>query len=149
MTNLDFVVAGRVRNVPKILEVCAALKSVGKTYYCFAENEDSHKEAGFNLHDHPDNLANDYESRELGSDSIRTIFESDLAGLKAADGFLIVLPAGNSSHIEAGIAYGLGKKCYAIGEYEKTDSLYLIFDKIFSDIDEMKKYFDNESSNGL
>lgn len=137
----DFMIAGRTRNIPQILEVCQAISSLGKTYYCFAENEKSHKNAGFNLHDHPDRLADDYESRQLDSDSIRIIFEDDLDGLKSADNFLLVLPAGNSSHIEAGIAYGLGKHCYAIGPYEKTDSLYLIFDKIFADIDEMKKYF--------
>ena len=36
-----------------------------------------------------------------------------------------------ATHIEAGIAYGLGKKCYAIGEYEATDTLYNIFEEIF------------------
>lgn len=106
MMNLDFMVAGRTRNIPRILEVCAALKSIGRTYYCFAENEDSHREAGFNLHDHPDNLANDYESRELESDSIRTIFESDLAGLKAADIFRDYLDSGS---VKKKIAYGKKK----------------------------------------
>ena len=137
----DFMIAGRTRNIPEILKVCEAMKLIGKTYYCFAENEESHKNAGFNLHDHPDKLADEYESCALDSDGIRTIFEDDLAGLKSADNFLIVLPAGKSSHIEAGIAYGLGKPCYAIGPYEKTDSLYLIFTKIFADIEEMKEYF--------
>lgn len=137
----DFIVVGRTRNIPKVLEVCAALDSIGKSYYCFAKNEESHKNAGFNLHDHPDKLADDYENCSLNSDAIRTIFEDDLNGLKTADKLIMVLPAGKSSHIEAGIAYGLGKKCYAIGEYEKTDSLYLIFEKIFADTDEMKDYF--------
>lgn len=141
----DFIIVGRTRNIPQILEVCDAMKSLGKTYYCFAENEESHKNAGFNLHDHPDKLANEYENRALDSDGIRTIFEDDLAGLKSADNLLIVLPAGKSSHIEAGIAYGLGKPCYAVGPYEKTDSLYLIFDKIFANIAEMKAYFRKDS----
>lgn len=137
----DFIVVGRTRNIPKILEVCEVLDSIGKSYYCFATNEESHKNAGFNLHSHPDKLADVYEGYELTSDSIRTIFEDDLNGLKSADKLIMVLPAGKSSHIEAGIAYGLGKTCYAIGSYEKTDSLYLIFDKIFTDTDEMKQYF--------
>lgn len=141
MRKVDFIVAGRTRNIPKILEVCEALDAIGKTYYCFAKNEASHKKAGYNLHSHPNELAQAYENSALDSDSIRTIFEDDLEGLKSAENFLLVLPAGNSSHIEAGIAYGLGEHCFAIGEYEKTDSLYLIFDKIFSDIDEMKTYF--------
>ena len=53
---------------------------------------------------------------------------------------MLVLPAGKSGHIEAGIAYGLGKKCYAIGEYDATDSLYNIFEEIFKDKDEFGKY---------
>lgn len=142
----DFMVAGRTRNIPAILEVCKALKSIDKTYYCFAENEKSHEKAGFNLHDHPDKLADDYEKRDLNSNGIRTIFNDDLDGLKSADNLLLVLPAGISSHMEAGIAYGLGKRCYAIGPYEKTDSLYLIFDKIFADINEMKDYFTKQAS---
>ena len=137
----DFFVAGRTRNIPQILEVCKALDSVDKTYYCFAKNEDSHKKAGLDLHTDPNQLAEDFERRELGSESVRAIFEDDLDGLKLSNNFLLVLPAGKSAHIEAGIAYGLGKHCYAIGSYEKTDSLYLIFDKIFASIEEMKEYF--------
>jgi len=57
---------------------------------------------------------------------------------------LLVLPADSSAHIEAGVAYGLGKKCYAIGEYEATDSLYLIFDKIFADEDELKEFLEDK-----
>lgn len=135
------MIAGRTRNIPKVLEVCKGIKVLGKTYYCFAENEQSHENAGFDLHSDPNELADDYESRELNSDGIRTIFEDDLEGLKSANKFILVLPAGKSSHIEAGIAYGLGKKCYAVGPYEKTDSLYLIFEKIFADVEEMKEYF--------
>lgn len=59
---------------------------------------------------------------------------------KASSNFLLVLPAGKSGHIEAGVAYGLGKKCYAIGEYDATDSLYNIFEEIFKDKDEMEEY---------
>lgn len=77
---------------------------------------------------------------ELESFSVRTIFEHDLNGEKNSDNFLLVLPAGKSAHIEAGIAYGLGKKCYAIGEYDVTDSLYLIFDKIFANEEELIEF---------
>lgn len=52
----------------------------------------------------------------------------------------MVLPAGKSAHIEAGVAYGLGKKCYAIGQYDVTDSLYLIFDKIFANEEELVEF---------
>ena len=59
---------------------------------------------------------------------------------KKANKFLLVLPAGRSGHIEAGIAYGMGKKCYAIGEYDATESLYNIYDNIFEDEEELDKF---------
>ncbi len=62
---------------------------------------------------------------------------------KNSDNFLMVLPAGKSGHIEAGVAYGLGKKCYAIGEFDATDSLYNIFEEIFKDEKELKEYLKN------
>ena len=105
------------------------------------KNEESHKEAELDLSDK--NLADTFESLKLEDSRVRTIFEHDLDGLKKSENFLLVLPAGKSSHIEAGIAYGLGKKCYAIGEYDVTDSLYLIFDKIFKDEDELKEFLIN------
>lgn len=80
----------------------------------------------------------------LEDPSVRIIFDHDLDGLKKSEKFLLALPAGKSAHIEAGIAYGLGKKCYAIGEYDVTDSLYLIFDKIFKDQNELELFLKNE-----
>ena len=59
---------------------------------------------------------------------------------KVCDKLLLVLPAGKSGHIEAGVAYGMGKICYAIGEYDATDSLYNIFDEIFNNTLELEKY---------
>ena len=141
----DFCIVGRVRNSANILEVCHLLKRFNKSYYCFAENEQSHARAGLNLHDHPDKLASDYESLDLGGNSIRIFFEEDLAGLKNCNNLIMVLPAGKSSHIEAGIAYGLGKTCYAIGEYDITDSLYLIFDQIFPTLAHFEKFLATNS----
>ena len=39
----------------------------------------------------------------------------------------------------------MGKKCYAIGEYDVTDSLYLIFDKIFKDENELKEFLESKN----
>ena len=68
------------------------------------------------------------------------VFNQDLTNERISKNFLLVLPAGKSGHIEAGIAYGLGKKCYAIGEYEATDTLYNIFEEIFSNDDELEEF---------
>lgn len=137
-----FFIAGRTRNKENILKICNIFEELNISHYCFLKNEKSHKEAGLDINDN--HLADTFESLELENPSVRTIFEHDLDGEKKSDNFLLVLPAGKSAHIEAGIAYGLGKKCYAIGEYDVTDSLYLIFDKIFKDEYELKAFLTNK-----
>ncbi len=43
-------------------------------------------------------------------------------------------PSGIAGHVEAGVAYGLGKPCYALGAVEKTETLYCVFERIFPDL---------------
>ena len=136
-----FFIAGRTRNRENILKLCEIFDELNISYYCFLKNEESHKEAGPDMYDN--NLADKFEALGLEDPSVRIIFEHDLVGLKNSENFLLVLPAGKSAHIESGIAYGLGKKCYAIGEYDVTDSLYLIFDKIFKNEKELKEFLIN------
>ena len=67
-----------------------------------------------------------------------------MAAEREANAFLLVFPAGIAAHVEAGIAYGLGKKCYAIGKLEKTETLYNIFDKIFPDLESFLEWLINK-----
>ena len=136
-----FFIAGRTRNRENILKLCEIFDELNISYYCFLKNEESHKEAGLDMYDN--NLADKFEALGLEDPSVRIIFEHDLDGLKNSENLLLVLPAGKSAHIESGIAYGLAKKCYAIGEYDVTDSLYLIFDKIFKNEKELKEFLVN------
>lgn len=53
---------------------------------------------------------------------------------------IMALPAGKLEHIEAEIAYGMGKKCYTIGEFDATDSLYNIIAPIFEDERELEEF---------
>lgn len=73
------------------------------------------------------------------NDYYREIFEADLEGLKNADKVIILLPAGNSVHIEIGIAYGLNKPLILIGQPEKPKSLYLIFEERYNAIEDFLK----------
>lgn len=68
------------------------------------------------------------------------IWKINMDGEKSSKNLLLVLPAGKAAHIESGIAYGLGKKCYAIGEYEQTDTLYNIFEEIFKNEKELEEF---------
>lgn len=65
---------------------------------------------------------------------IQEIFMMDLEGLKKADNFILLLPAGKSAHIESGIAYGLRKHCIVIGEQKEAEASYLIFNEFYPSI---------------
>ena len=137
----EFFIAGKTRNKDNILKICDLFDKYNISHYCFLKNEETINSYG-NSVDVNDKM-DVFESLDLKSDVVLNIFNQDLENEKASKNFLLVLPAGKSGHIEAGIAYGMGKKCYAIGEFDSTDSLYNIFDNIFSDINELEEFLSN------
>ncbi len=138
MNKYDFFIAGRSRNKENILRICDLFDKYNVSYYCFLKNED---DWGYGSKDNtPEENQKEFETLDLKSDIVLNLFHTDLEGEKNSDNLLLVLPAGKAAHIESGIAYGLGKNCYAIGEYEQTDTLYNIFEEIFDDEDELEKF---------
>lgn len=134
----EFFIAGRARNKENILKICSLFDKYNISYYCFLKNEDNW---GYgNENQTPEEKQAEFESLGLKSDVVLNLFDQDLEGEKSSKNLLLVLPAGKAAHIESGIAYGLGKKCYAIGEYEATDTLYNIFEEIFYDEEELENF---------
>ncbi len=134
----EFFIAGRNRDKEKILKICDLFDKYNISYYCFLKNEDNW---GYgNKSQTPEEKQAEFESLELKSDIVLKLFNQDLEGEKSSKNLLLVLPSGNASHIEAGIAYGLGKKCYAVGVYEATNTLYNIFEKIFANEKELEEF---------
>ncbi len=134
----EFFIAGRARNKENILRICNLFDKYNISYYCFLKNEE---DWGYgNKNQTPEEKQQEFESLGLKNDVVLKLFHEDLEGERNSKNFLLVLPAGKAAHIESGIAYGLGKKCYAIGEYETTDTLYNIFEEIFADEIELEKF---------
>ena len=141
MSKYEFFIAGRARNKENILRICDLFDKYNISYYCFLKNED---DWGYGSKDNtPEENQKEFESLGLKSDVVLNLFYTDLEGEKNSNNLLLVLPAGKAAHIESGIAYGLGKKCYAIGEYEQTDTLYNIFEEIFNDENELDEFLNN------
>ena len=138
----EFFIAGKTRNKDNILKICDLFDRYYISYYCFLKNDNTKDTYGDSNQSEEENMAV-FESLDLKSDIVLNIFKKDLENEKAAKNFLLVLPAGKSGHIEAGIAYGMGKQCYAIGEYDATDSLYNIFENIFNDENELAEFLKN------
>jgi hypothetical protein len=142
MSKYDFFIAGRWRNKDNITPVLDAVRASGKTAYCFIENAYEGEKLSFNANSQEEIEATMQASEAMTQNDpmIRKIFENDIAGERDSAHFLLVLPAGIAGHIEAGAAYGMGKKCYAIGRPEKTETLYCIFDKIFPDLEALEQW---------
>lgn len=139
MSKYDFFIAGRWRNKDNITPVVDAMRASGLSAYCFIENAYEGEKLSFNINSQEDIEASMQQSEVMSQDDpmIRKIFTNDIDAERDADNFLLVLPAGIAGHIEAGVAYGMGKKCYAIGTPEKTETLYCVFDKIFPNIESL------------
>ena len=148
MSKYDFFIAGRWRNKDDIISVLDAVRASGKTAYCFTENAYGGERLSFNIDSQEDIETTMQASEAMPQDDpmIRKIFKNDITGERNSGNFLLVLPAGIAGHIEAGIAYGLGKKCYAIGQPEKTETLYCIFDRIFPDLDSLNEWLSGQKA---
>lgn len=135
----EFFIAGKTRNKENILRICDLFDRYNISYYCFIKNDSTMGSFGDkNLT--PSEKMKVFESLDLKSEIVLNIFHEDLDSERASRNFLLVLPAGKSGHMEAGIAYGWGRKCYALGETEGTDSLYNIFEDIFKDEKELEEF---------
>ena len=131
------MIISKFRNKAKVEERVHAIEAKGKTCYNFCEkpsdpdNPDAHPEEQMRVLEKVENFFED--------NYFRHVFEKDMLGLKNADKIILLLPAGNSAHIEAGIAYGLGKPLILIGEPEKPDTLYLIFGERYATAEDFLK----------
>lgn len=137
----EFFIAGRARNKDNILRICDLFDKYNVSYYCFLKNEKDWKYG--NSSQTAEERQKEFESLSLKSDIVLNLFNQDMEGERSSKNLLLVLPAGKAAHIEAGVAYGLGKKCYAIGEYDATDTLYNIFEEIFTDENQLESFVKN------
>ena len=135
----DYFIASRWRNKTSVEELTQKIRSKGKSIYSFIEGDGSNhtlKDAERNTP--PEEFMEKFEkiNNWKNDNAVKEIFEMDMRALREASNFILLLPAGKSSHIEAGAAYGLQKKCILIGEQKETESLYFIFNEFYSSIDE-------------
>lgn len=125
----QYFISSRWRNRDQVLELASNLRKKGKVVYCFMEE----KHNPGTIDDDPEQVMSKFEAiKNWRNDPfVKRIFKRDLAGLKASECVVVLLPGGKSTHLEAGIAYGFRKKLILIGEQKETESLYLIFDEVY------------------
>lgn len=135
----DFFIASRWRNKKQVIELAKSIRQKGRFVYCFVEGDGSNYELK-DLEEKyaPEEFMKHFESipNWTKNPAVREIFDVDMKALKESENILLLLPAGKSAHLEAGVGYGLGKKCIVIGEQKETESLYLIFSEFYKSVDE-------------
>lgn len=132
----DYFVAGRYRNKENVLRLVNGIKEKGKKPYSFVETDASIAHVGAVDADGEEAMATFEAIEDWWNDAaVREIFETDMQAERDSENFVLLLPAGKSGHLEAGAAYGMGKKCIVIGEQKETETLYLIFDEHYDTIE--------------
>lgn len=131
---MKYFIASRWSNMKAVQYLTENLRALGNEVFSygadernFVPNQDLGKPESATLQ----NWQND--------PSLKAIFTRNMEGLAGTDLFILLLPAGNTSHIEAGIAYGISKKTILIGQPEKPESHYLMFNEWYPSIDEYIK----------
>lgn len=133
----DYFVAGKYRNKENVLDLTKRLREKGKSVYCFVESAASISHVG-EIHEDGESAMQKFENIDdwWNDEKVKDVFRTDLEAEKDSENFVVLLPAGKSVHIEAGIAYGLGKHCILVGKQEAAESLYLIFSEHYDSPDD-------------
>lgn len=127
------MVIGRVRNAENMLRLVRGIEKKGATCYCCLHKPVVPEAKHLAWKDQMDILES---HQDFWNDlNHRNHFETDMDGLRNAGTIVMLLPAGMATHMEAGVAYGLGKKLILIGEVEKPETLYLMFDKRYPNLE--------------
>ncbi len=145
MVKYDFFIAGRWRNYSEVKKVLEIVRASGSTAYCFIENSYEGSKIEFKQSEDIESIMQQLESLPKDDGFIREIFKKDMQAQRDSKNFLLVLPAGISGHVETGASYGMGRKCYAVGVPEKTETLYQVFENIFPDRESLKKWLNEQS----
>lgn len=135
----EYCIISRWRNKVQVIKLTNKIREKGKTVYSFIEGDGSEYELkDFEEKHEPEEFMEKYENIPdwKNNPAVKEIFDVDMKALKNSKCVILLLPAGKSSHIEAGVAYGLGKKLIVIGEQKETESLYLIFNQFFDTTDD-------------
>ncbi len=110
-------IASSWQNKREVLNVAFVLREGGAhQVYCFCEEDAGHPV--FDYRD-VDGMEHMTAAEALCVPQAAEAFEADKAGIDWADAVVLLLPAGRSSHLEAGYAVGQGKELFILDQEEK------------------------------
>lgn len=141
MSNIYLI--GSLKN-PWVGEVAKALRALG--HEVFDDWRSPGPEADDYLRDYYRERGFNYR-QIMESPSAKVIFNYDKHFLDKADEAIMVMPAGNSGHLELGTVIGAGKPGHILfdKEPERVDIMHGFATGIFLNMEEMLEHFSNRS----
>lgn len=130
---MNVYLTGSLRN-PTIPALAAKLRAVGHSvfddWHCAGPRADDHWQS------YEQARGRTYPEALDGHAAWHT-FDYDRVHIKVCDALVLVMPAGKSSHLEAGYAKGIGKLVYVLfteGYPERWDVMYRFADKVVDSV---------------
>lgn len=136
---MKFFIASPWKNKAQVDQLTQTLEEMGHSAYSFAKSG-ANLLTGKPIEEEMKEFSNALINWKV-DDRIANIAESEVKAIKDADAVILLLPAGDSSHLEAGIGYGLGKRMVLIGPVEKPEVIYLLFNHVYIDVTSFLKDF--------
>jgi hypothetical protein len=118
-------IASSWKNAAWLPAIALLLRTAGHEVYLFCETGRDH--FVFDAHDWKGQDLSTITAKQAWQHEVfRHAFECDKAGLDWADTCILILPAGRSSHLEAGYAVGRGKDLFITGSPKpgEYDTMY-------------------------
>lgn len=89
---------------------------------------------------HPDSeYASHFRQKMLDNPRISHGYLGDFRGMEWADTCVLLLPAGNSAHLELGYMKGRGKRAIICMPEVKPDLMYLLADNMVTNLEELEE----------
>lgn len=129
---MKIFIASPWKNKDQVEKLVGELQAMGHEAHSFIESG-ANLLSGQPIEDYMKAFNEAVKDWQGEDERVTKIFKSELDTLKQCDLTVLLLPAGISAHLEAGIAYGWGKKVVLIGPIPKPEIVYLIFDRVFID----------------
>lgn len=116
---MNFFIASPWRNKSRVEELHEALTSRGYQCYSFLQSG-ANLMTGFSIEEELKEFTNILQDWRNNPD-VKKIFDAELEGLRKSDAVILLEPAGRSSLLETGAAFGMGKKVFVVGPIEKPE----------------------------
>lgn len=138
----NIYLASSWKNEPFYNQVLRALRDAGHSVYDFRTAKANFRWEEMDLN--WEQWTPDQFIEAISTDQSIDAFESDLDALEACDTCVLVLPAGNSAHLELGFAAGAGKDAYTLVNAGFKADLMVMVGHVISSVEELLEMLEED-----